>query len=297
MLRQSAADDHRALLPTRRALHGVAELVIAGPQYRDHGTIRMRIVPGGFAGIVSGVRVEGTDLVAGAHAAPIAGTARQLADALGIEAGAPADLYDDSSGVDVDEPLAVDAGAAAEIAAWFATGDAALRATFPDVEPVLWPEHFDLAVSVDEVNYGVSPGDAEHPAAVRLRRAVERALGFVLERPLRCTSAGHRPRRRRRRRCLLRGRPRRPRLSAVPGEVRCARVRPRGASAEGSRCVLRCRPVYAGSAISVAVVGQRRGRRRGDGARGGQFADRRHRIGVGEEPRRRRSRHRDRWRR
>jgi hypothetical protein len=30
---------------------------------------------------------------------------------------------------------------------------------FAGVEPVLWPEHFDLAVTVDEVNYGVSPGD------------------------------------------------------------------------------------------------------------------------------------------
>jgi len=28
---------------------------------------------------------------------------------------------------------------------------------------VLWPEHFDLAITVDEVNYGVSPGDAAHP--------------------------------------------------------------------------------------------------------------------------------------
>jgi hypothetical protein len=24
---------------------------------------------------------------------------------------------------------------------------------------VLWPEHFDIGISVDEVNYGVSPGD------------------------------------------------------------------------------------------------------------------------------------------
>jgi len=24
---------------------------------------------------------------------------------------------------------------------------------------VLWPEHFDLAISLDQVNYGVSPGD------------------------------------------------------------------------------------------------------------------------------------------
>ena len=25
---------------------------------------------------------------------------------------------------------------------------------------MLWPEHFDIGISVDEVNYGVSPGDA-----------------------------------------------------------------------------------------------------------------------------------------
>jgi hypothetical protein len=24
---------------------------------------------------------------------------------------------------------------------------------------VLWPEHFDVSITVDEVNYGVSPGD------------------------------------------------------------------------------------------------------------------------------------------
>jgi hypothetical protein len=28
-----------------------------------------------------------------------------------------------------------------------------------DQEPVLWPEHFDVAISADDVNYGVSPGD------------------------------------------------------------------------------------------------------------------------------------------
>ena len=28
---------------------------------------------------------------------------------------------------------------------------------------MLWPEHFDVAVTEDEVNYGVSPGDDFHP--------------------------------------------------------------------------------------------------------------------------------------
>ena len=27
----------------------------------------------------------------------------------------------------------------------------------------LWPEHFDLATTIDEVNYGGSPGDDGHP--------------------------------------------------------------------------------------------------------------------------------------
>jgi hypothetical protein len=43
--------------------------------------------------------------------------------------------------------------------AWFARGDDALRWLAPGVEPVVWPEHFDVAVTLDEVNYGVSPGD------------------------------------------------------------------------------------------------------------------------------------------
>ena len=34
---------------------------------------------------------------------------------------------------------------------------------FAEQQPVLWPEHFDVAVSVAEVNYGVSAGDGYHP--------------------------------------------------------------------------------------------------------------------------------------
>ena len=38
-------------------------------------------------------------------------------------------------------------------------GQAALAAYALSVEPVLWPEHFDIGITVDEVNYGVCPGD------------------------------------------------------------------------------------------------------------------------------------------
>lgn len=148
---------------TRRSLHGVGELLIAGPQHRAHGTIRLRVTPGGFGGVAVPVRVEGAELVWDGGRSPLAGTYRALAAAAGIaDPGAP-DSYSDTSGVDLDEEIAVDAAAAAGIADWFARGDAGLRAFAPDREPVLWPEHFDLAITLDEVNYGISAGDAGHP--------------------------------------------------------------------------------------------------------------------------------------
>jgi hypothetical protein len=56
--------------------------------------------------------------------------------------------------------LAVDPAAADSVCAAYAIGNAALRAFAPDADPVLWPEHFDVAITVDEVNYGVTPGDS-----------------------------------------------------------------------------------------------------------------------------------------
>ena len=41
-----------------------------------------------------------------------------------------------------------------------AAGDPALRELDPAQRPTLWPEHFDVGITVDRVNYGVSPGDA-----------------------------------------------------------------------------------------------------------------------------------------
>jgi len=41
-----------------------------------------------------------------------------------------------------------------------ADGDRALQNLDPAQVPVLWPEHFDIGITVAEVNYGVSPGDA-----------------------------------------------------------------------------------------------------------------------------------------
>lgn len=80
-----------------------------------------------------------------------------------VEPGAPEGLYSDGSGVRVDEPIVLDFAVLETILSAYAAADAALREFAPGEEPVLWPEHFDVAVTVDEVNYGVSPGDGYLP--------------------------------------------------------------------------------------------------------------------------------------
>jgi hypothetical protein len=47
------------------------------------------------------------------------------------------------------------------LADWYAFGDEVLRAL--GGEPILWPEHFDIAIVIGEANYGFSPGDEQHP--------------------------------------------------------------------------------------------------------------------------------------
>jgi hypothetical protein len=153
--------DQQTLELSRRALHGLAELVLAGPQYARSQDIRLRVTPGGFATVTEpDVRIDGVELVTSGGRLPLSGTFAELATAAGLEARALRDVYHDGPDVSADEPILVDPGAAAVIAAAFAQGDAAMRAFAPAAEPVLWPEHFDVGITIDEVNYGVSPGDS-----------------------------------------------------------------------------------------------------------------------------------------
>jgi hypothetical protein len=149
------------LVTTRRSLHAVGELVLAGPQHAQTGEISLRALPGGFGTThTPDLRVDGTDVVGAEATVGITGlTPAALGRALGVEARGLADLYPDGSGVGLDDVLEVDPDAAAVVAAAFGAGDAALRALAPDQTPILWPEHFDIGISVGEVNYGVSAGD------------------------------------------------------------------------------------------------------------------------------------------
>jgi hypothetical protein len=158
------------LAATRRGLHGVAELVLAGPQYRAIGKLRLRVVTGGFATIgIPELRADGARVVgAGGVAVAIDGrTPRALGAELGVTAGRPEGVYGDGSGVSPDEVLAIDPDQAAVIMGALTLGHDALVAFAPGESPVLWPEHFDVAIRVDDINFGVSPGDGfiEEPYA------------------------------------------------------------------------------------------------------------------------------------
>lgn len=145
---------------TRISLHGVAEGLLAGPQYERSGTIRLRVLQGGFATVAEPMlRVSG-DQVVGADGArvPLTGTFGAVAESLGVPFVLP-DLYGDHAGVGESDTVEIDVAAAARIAAWFERGRQALTTVARAQAPVLWPEHFDLAVTVDEINLGVSPGD------------------------------------------------------------------------------------------------------------------------------------------
>jgi hypothetical protein len=157
-----AMDEH-ALTTTRRSLHAVAERLLAGPQYREHGEIRLQVTAGGFGQFSGPLRVEGTEIVGGDRRVPLRGRIGDIAAALGVAAGEPADLYSEHAEFGADDELAIDPVAAELLLGWFARGDRALRRFAPSEEPILWPDHFDLGIAVGEVNYGVSPGDGAHP--------------------------------------------------------------------------------------------------------------------------------------
>ena len=144
--------DEHAVVATRRSLHAVAERLLAGPQYREHGEIRLQVTPGGIGQFAGPLRVEGTDIVGASGRVPLRGRIGDIAAVLGVEAGEPADLYSEHAQFGTDDELTVDPAAAALLLDWFARGDGAMRRFAPSEEPILWPEHFDLGISLDEDN-------------------------------------------------------------------------------------------------------------------------------------------------
>src|SRR5438309_908090 len=175
------------LVETRSSWHRVAEHVLAAGQCADAGTIRLRTWPGGIATVrgVGGrqLGVVGDELVVVApdgsrRSAPLT-TLGAAAAFAGISPGLTG-TYPPATPADPDTPLKVDATAARLLADWYALGDAALR-RFAEVlgrpeAPVLWPEHLDVGLTVDEVNYVGAPAGAEET-----REAIEHGVQICMK--------------------------------------------------------------------------------------------------------------------
>lgn len=159
------SNDEQASTRSLRTLHGLAELLLAGPQFEKSGTIRLRVAQGGFATVnAPDLRVEGGDLVVGELRLAVHGqTYAALADAAGLRATPLDEVYSGGPGIRAEEVCALDDEATGLIHDAFRIGDQALRSFAPGAEPTLWPEHFDVAITTDGVNYGVSPGDGYLP--------------------------------------------------------------------------------------------------------------------------------------
>ncbi|HET6732819.1 hypothetical protein [Mycobacterium sp.] len=148
---------------TRRQLRGVAESLIAGPQYRTSGTVRLAVRPDGFTGVAIPLSVHGTELVWPNGAAPLKGHLGAIANEAGVEPGPPDGAYDVVDPLPADAVLDLDVAATDWVHRSHYAGGHALKHLLPECHPVLWPEHFDVAATDNEVNYGVSAGDDDHP--------------------------------------------------------------------------------------------------------------------------------------
>lgn len=149
---------------TRRSLHGLAEVVLAGPRYAAGGSMRLRADQQGIRTWDDPpVRLSRGTLVRDQARIELDGlTFAEAAAAVGLTAQTLDHVYHDGSHVTPDERIALDSAEVDVLEHALDVGNGALRTFAPEVEPVLWPEHFDIAITVGDVNYGVSPGDDHH---------------------------------------------------------------------------------------------------------------------------------------
>jgi hypothetical protein len=165
------------LQTTRESLHRLAEHVLAAGRYQQVGRIGLTVVDGGIAtppfgedGRTLGIERGALVLRVGAkrQTAPVS-TLRAAGEFVGIEPGAPANVYHPATPCDLDAPLALDDQALKQLTDWYSLAFTALTrfvTEIADDEPsgiTLWPEHMDVAIRAADINYGASPGDTEIP--------------------------------------------------------------------------------------------------------------------------------------
>ena len=159
-----------SLVDTRNALHDIARFVLAADLEGTTDLVTLRAADGGFAqperlvdGLLRRIRIDGTALVVqrgeNEEWEPLT-TLRAAAEHASVSL--PADAPD------TENALEIDATHAELLADFFALTDVALaefRRRHAGERPTiaqLFPHHFDLAITMQEVNFGGSPGDADH---------------------------------------------------------------------------------------------------------------------------------------
>jgi hypothetical protein len=168
----------QAMAETRESLRRLAVYVLAPARKAVNGKIGLRYTKDGFGtpffGEARQLRVAGDTLV---HQQGDQAGAEPITTLEAAAAFAGVELSDDP-GVGADLPglgdarvaLPVDPAAADALARWFGFAAsvleqfrAELRAAKTECSRIqLWPEHFDLGMNIEGVNFGCSPGDAEH---------------------------------------------------------------------------------------------------------------------------------------
>jgi hypothetical protein len=188
---------------TLDALHTVAEHILAAARYRAVGRIGLEPVRGGFATpLFDGrwIEVIGGDLVVRTEEGEVTTesltTLRSAGTLVGIAAGLPSGIYEPATRRDLDAGLEVDPDAAQAIADWYALGLQALETTTSAHRdaaasgPTLWPEHFDLAITMEDVTFGASPGDADHPGPYLYVAPFDKRSGAFWNEPFGASRAG-----------------------------------------------------------------------------------------------------------
>ena len=148
---------------TREAWRALACYVVGPWRHARDGHIWLRATGDGFAtpALDDGSRllVRGDQLVLEPDRTSAITTVRAAAEFAGLELSAHPPVGTDLPRFDPDRLLEIDPESASTTAEWWALG-AEVLATMG--EPRLWPEHFDIAITVDGVNIGFSPGDGDH---------------------------------------------------------------------------------------------------------------------------------------
>lgn len=144
-------------------LHVVAEWLLAGPQHATSGTIRLEGGNGGITTVADPpVSITPAGLNYNGQTLPLRGTVSELGAAAGLPCERPDVVYHDPVPGDLQTILNAPVPAFEAVLAVYDVGAEALD-SFSSETPTLWPEHFDLAIRMAGVNYGVSPGDASSP--------------------------------------------------------------------------------------------------------------------------------------